>query len=183
MKQSETRRRFFLSFVIGIAAIGVGCGNRGAPAATPESAKNEQERDGPDSDRRATQAPKGAAMPHDGNGESSASAASVQPTTTDKLSDEPRMAPEKLAAGKSAVAPSRAYREANRDLENALRTVGAIDCGLACKALASMTRAVTETCSLARETQEKNECTEEKKTLETAAVRVRNTCGACRDSR
>jgi len=80
-------------------------------------------------------------------------------------------------SGAEAPAPSVARSRARDDFERArreLREAGA-DCGSACRALASMERAVTQLCSLGD-----TDCEDLRLKLRSARDRVNSSCGACK---
>lgn len=90
-------------------------------------------------------------------------------------------ADDKWAADEAA--PSRAAQraDAQRALQRAEADLqaSANDCATACRALASMSRAVTHLCGLADSTSDQQRCDDGKRRLTEAEERVRRACGAC----
>jgi len=65
------------------------------------------------------------------------------------------------------------------DLRLAERQVAAGDCPTACRALASMERAVTFLCLGNQTPEDADRCAEGKRRVAAARRRIRTTCGAC----
>jgi hypothetical protein len=81
----------------------------------------------------------------------------------------------------SGARPTAALRQAAAEWDRARAALeaAAADCGLACRALASMERALVHLCALATLPDEQPRCEEARRLLADARDRVRRACGSC----
>lgn len=119
-------------------------------------------------------------QPTEANGMAAAPAPAPAPAPGEQESSAATRAPE-AEPPSSSQATSQERRAARADFDRARGDLEAAvnDCALACKALASMERAVVRLCSLAELPDDRRRCEDVKKRLLDARDRVRTACGGC----
>jgi hypothetical protein len=94
-------------------------------------------------------------------------------------SAEPQNAMERARSEPAEPAQRRAAAQAEWQRAAASLEVSASDCGLACRALASMERAVVHLCAIADAAEDRRRCEDARKQLFDARDQVRKGCGTC----
>jgi hypothetical protein len=142
------------------------CGAPPEPAASPSAAP------------ATSPAPPAAGHPGAPASESAPAPAQLRPDMS--TSDEPAKGDEWSPEPET---PSREAQRVNarREFERAEASLqaSASDCATACRALASMTRAVEHLCALADSPGDQQRCDDARRRMASARERVRQTCGAC----
>jgi hypothetical protein len=115
-------------------------------------------------------------------GEETASPASGEAAAPERESFTPAEEARKkeaAAAAPTSAALRQAQARAEWDRARAALDAAANDCALACRALASMERALVHLCALATSTEDQARCEEARRRLLDARDRVRRACGSC----
>jgi hypothetical protein len=112
-------------------------------------------------------------------------AGAVAPAPADASSVAPEAPPSPAAPAAESITQEFTRRvpvaEARSELARAEAALeaSANDCAAACRALASMSRAVDHLCALVSSPDDQRRCDDAKRRMASARERVRQTCGAC----